>query len=165
MFTTIRICNINFIWWSNLEKMAKNLVCAYLDHSKRHFLWLLNDPTRVITWTNHVDYLVLSEFAVSSQSDATNSRKWPKTSFLAIWIIQKGIFVLFEWSIMTGTMAKSCRPFSSIKICNINSIRWTKLKKMTKNLIFGCLDHCKRHFCDFWMIQHGRYDNPLVKII
>ena len=23
----------------------------------------------------------------------------------------------------------------------------------------------KRHFCNFWMIQHGRYERPLVKII
>ena len=46
-----------------------------------------------------------------SWSDAPNWRKWPKTSFLAIWIIQKGIF------------------------------------------------------SEFWMIQHGRYGSPLVKII
>ena len=24
--------------------MAKNLIFGYLDHSKRHFLWILNDP-------------------------------------------------------------------------------------------------------------------------
>ena len=31
--------------------------------------------------------------------------------------------------------------------------------------LFGTLDHPKRIFCDFWMIQHGRYDSPHVKII
>ena len=63
------------------RKWPKNLACAYLDHSKRHFWWILNNPTRVITWTSHGDYLVQSEYAVSSKSDAPKSRKWPKTVF------------------------------------------------------------------------------------
>ena len=123
---------------------------------KKAFLGFLNDPGRLIWWPNDAHHLVLSKYAISSQSDARNSRKWPKTSFLAIWIIQKGIFVIFEWSPMGDTMANSCTPFSSIKICNIKSVRCTKLKKMAENLIFDYLDHSKRHFCDFHMIQHGR---------
>ena len=63
------------------RKWPKNLACAYLDHPKRHFWWILNNPTRVITWTSHGDYLVQSEYAVSSKSDAPKSRKWPKTVF------------------------------------------------------------------------------------
>ena len=37
----------------------------------------------MITWTSHDDYLVPSEYAVSTQSDAPKSRKLPKTSFFA----------------------------------------------------------------------------------
>ena len=118
----------------------------------------------MITWT-HGDYLVLSECAISSQSDALKSRKWRKPSFLAIWIIQKGIFKVYEWSIMTDTMAKSCRQFSYIIICIIKSIRCTEVKKMAKNIVFGYLDHSKRYFCDFWMIQHRLYYTPHVEII
>ena len=36
---------------------------------------------------------------------------------------------------MADSMAKSCKPYSSIKICIIKSIRCTKFKKMAKNLI------------------------------
>ena len=44
--------------------------------------------------------------------------KLAKTSFLAIWSIQKGIFLIFEWSSKSCMMARSCKPFSYIKICN-----------------------------------------------
>ena len=60
------------------------------------FSWFLNDPAWLIRCPTHAYHLVLSEYAISSQSDAPASRKWPKTSFLAIWIIQKGIFLIFE---------------------------------------------------------------------
>ena len=132
---------------------------------KNAFFWFLNDQAWVIWWPNDAHRLVLSKYAISSQSDAPNSGKWPKNSFLAIWITQKGIFGIFEWSSMADTMAKLCKPFSSIEICNIKSIRCTKFKKMAKNLIFGYLDHSKRHFCDFWMIHHGWYDDQIVQTI
>ena len=122
----------------------------WLFRSFKHgFLRFLNDPAWVIGWPNHVDHLVPSKYAISSRTDASNSRKRPKTLFLAIWIIQKGISVVFEWSSMGHTMANSCTPFSSIEICNIKSTRCTKLKKMAKNLVFGYLDHSKRHFVIF----------------
>ena len=92
------------------------------------------------------DHLVKPKYAFSSRSKAQNSRKWPKTSFLALWIIQQGISVIFEWSSMGVMRAHLSRSFSTIIICNLKSIRCTKLKKMTKNLIFGSLDHSKRHF-------------------
>ena len=95
---------------------------------KKAFLWFLNDPAWAIPWLAHAHQLVLSKYAISSQSNAPNSRKWPKTWFLAIWIIQKGVFLIFEWSSMGDTMASSCTPFSSINICNIKSIRCTKPK-------------------------------------
>ena len=63
---------------------------------KKAFLRFLNDPAWVIGWQNHAHHLVLSKYAISNQYDAPNSKKWPKTLFLAIWIIQKGIFVIFE---------------------------------------------------------------------
>ena len=85
-------------------------------------------------------HLVLSQYAISSRSNRPNSRKWPKTSFLALWIIQKCIFLIFEWSIMSHIMTKLLTPFSIVKICNIKVIRWTKLKKMANNW----MDHSKR---------------------
>ena len=128
------------------ENGQKTRLCQF-GSFKKGFSRLLNDPTQVITWTNHGDYSVLSEYEVSTQSNAQKSRKWPETSFLAIWIIQKGIFEVFEWSIMTDTMAKWCRPFSSIIICNIKSNQWTKLEKITKNLIFCSFLHNLHKLC------------------
>ena len=52
------------------------------------------------------------------------------------------------------TIAKSWTLFRTIEICNMKSIRWTKLKKMAKNLFFGPLDHSKMHFLIFeWSIM------------
>ena len=97
-----------------------------------------------------------------TRSNRPNPRKPPKTSFLALWIIQKCIFLIFEWSRISDTMAKSFRPFSLIKICNIKLTRWTKLEKMAKNLLFGTLDHSKIHFPDFSMILHDLAVLPIV---
>ena len=139
-FSFIKICNIKSIGQAKVKKRAKNLIFGYLDHSKRQFLWFLTDPTLVIGWATHAHHLVLWKYAISNQSDAPNSRKWPKTSFLAIWIIQKGIFQIFEWSSMSYMMTKSCTPFSSIEICNIESIWCSKLEKIAENH----MDHSKR---------------------
>ena len=97
-----------------------------------------------------------------TRSNRPNPRKPPKTSFLALWIIQKCIFLIFEWSSMSHIMAKLLRPFSIVKICNIKLIRWTKLKKMAKNLFFGLLDHSKMDICDLWMILHDLVTLPKV---
>ena len=93
-----------------------------------------------------VKHIFLSWYTISSRSNWPNPRKCSKTSFLAHWIIQKGIFVIFEWPSMGVATAHLSASFSIIRICNLKSIRCTKLKKMTKNLIFGSLDHSKRHF-------------------
>ena len=45
-------------------------------------------------------------------------------------------------------MAEWSTQFISIRICNIKSIRYNKLKKMAKKLIFGYLDHPK---CVFFL--------------
>ena len=68
---------------------------------KKSFLWFLNDPAWVIWWKTHEHHLVLLKYPISCQSDAPNLRNWPKTSFLAIWIIQKGYFCGF-WMIQHG---------------------------------------------------------------
>ena len=59
----------------------------------------------------------------ADQSDARNSRKWPKHFFLALWIIQKGISVTSEWSSMGDIKANMSRSFSIIKIWNLKSFR------------------------------------------
>ena len=120
--------------------MAKNLIFGLLDHSKMDIcdLWMILHD--LVTLPKVGKHLVLSQSAISSRSNRPNSRKWPKTSFLALWIIQKCIFLIFEWSSMSHIMAKLLRPFSIVKICNIKLIRWTKLKKMANNW----MDHSKR---------------------
>ena len=100
-FSTMRICNIKSIQKTKLLKMAKNLIFGPLDHSIRHFrdVWMILHD--LVTLPNLGKHLVLSQYAISSRSNNANSRKWPKTSFLALWIIQKCISVMFEWSFMT----------------------------------------------------------------
>ena len=75
-----------------IKKMAKNSIFGYLDHSKGAIWRILNDLTQDIWWSNWVYHSILSKYAISSQSNTSNSRKRPKTSFLAIWISQKGQF-------------------------------------------------------------------------
>ena len=62
---------------------------------KKAFLSFLNDPSWRARWPTQTHHLVLSRYAISSQSNAPNLRKAPKTSFLAVWIIQKDIFMFF----------------------------------------------------------------------
>ena len=49
---------------------------------------------------NVITHLVLSLYAISSQSDTPKSRKLPKTYFFAFWIIQKCNLVTFEQTFM-----------------------------------------------------------------
>ena len=78
---------------------------------------------------------------------------------------KKGISMIFEWSSMSHNTAKSCTLFSSIRICNIKSIWCIKLKKTSKNRVFGYLDHSKRHFSGFWMVQPDLYDVQSVDTV
>ena len=85
----------------NSRKWPKTSFFGTWDHSKMDFcdLWMvLND---LVTFPKTVKQLVLSQYAISSRSNRPNSRNWPKTSLFALWIIQKWIFVIFEWSFMT----------------------------------------------------------------
>ena len=139
--SSIKICSIESIRCTKLKKMTKTLVFGHLDHSKRNVFWFLNDSAWEIRKPNRAYHLVLSKYAMSSQSDDPNWRNWLKISFLAILIVQKDIFPIFEWSRTIDKIAKSCRPFSFIIIYNIESNQWTKLKKVARNLIFGSFLH------------------------
>ena len=128
-FSSIKICNIKSIGRTKVKKIAQNLIFGSLDHSKIRFwgFWMILYD--LATLPNIEEHLVLSKFAISSRLDGPKSRKWPKTSFLAIWIIQKWFFMVFEWSSMCNMVTKLLRTFSIIKICNMKSIRLTKLQK------------------------------------
>ena len=119
---------------------GQNPFFGSLDHSKMRFrdFWMIFHD--LVMLPNVGKHLVLSQYAISSWSNRPNSRKWPKTSFLALWIIQKCIFVIFEWSSIGDIMAKLLGSFSIIKICNTKLIRSTKLKKTANNWI----DHSKQ---------------------
>ena len=96
----------------------------------RHFWMILHD---LVTLQKVRKHLVLSQYAISSRSNRPNSRKWPKTSFLGFWIIQKCIFVIFEWSSMSDIIAKLLETFCIIWICKMKSIWLAKPNKLTQN--------------------------------
>ena len=99
--SSITICNIKSIEQTKLLKIAKNLFFGTLDHSKLHFCnfsMILHD---LVNLPNVEKHLLLSQYAIWSRSNRPNSRKRPKTSLFTFWIIQKCIFVTFEWSSMT----------------------------------------------------------------
>ena len=72
-----------------------------LDHFKMHFFAFWKIPHDLLQLSIAEKHFVLSLYAISSRSNTPNSRKWPKTSVLGLWIIQKCIFVIFEWSSLT----------------------------------------------------------------
>ena len=74
-FSSIKICNFKSIRCPKLKKRAENLVFGYLDHSKRHFLWFLNDPPWAILQPTCQDHLVYSKYAIWNRSDAPNLNK------------------------------------------------------------------------------------------
>ena len=90
-FSTTTVCNIKSIQQTKPQKMAKNLYFGSLDHPKMHLrdFWMtLHD---LVTLRKVGKHLVLSKYAIASRSNRPNCRKWPKTSVLALWIIQKCI--------------------------------------------------------------------------
>ena len=99
-FSSITICSIKSIPQTKILDMAKDLFFGNLDHSKMNFydFWMIQ--LDLLTLPKVGKHLVLSQYAISSRSNRPNSRKWPKTSFLALWVIQKCTFVTFEWSFM-----------------------------------------------------------------
>ena len=105
-FSTITICNIKSIQETKLQKMAKNLFFGSLDHSKMHFcdLWMILHNLVMLHKVG--GHLVPSQYAISSRSNRPNSRKRPKTSFLALWIIQKCIFWFLNDPAWPGNVVK-----------------------------------------------------------
>ena len=96
--------------------MAKNLFFGSLDHPKMHlrdFWIILHD---LVTLPEVGKHLVLPQYAISSRSNRPNPRKWPKTSILVLWIIQKCICVTFEWPFMTWW---PCRRLENIQSYHI----------------------------------------------
>ena len=85
------------------------------------------------TLLNVVKHLILSKSAISSRSNWPKSEKWPKTYFLTRWIIQKCIFVIFEWSSMSDIIAKLLEIFCIVWICKMKSIWLAKPEKLTQN--------------------------------
>ena len=164
-FSTITLCNIKSIQQTKVQKMAKNLFFGSLDHSKMNFcdIWMIFHD--LVMLSNAGEHLVLSHYAISSPSNRPNSRKRQKTlifGFFCINYANYAYFINYAWPL---TMVKCWKTFCTIIIRNIKSYWGPKLKKMAKNLIFGSSDHSKRHFCDFWMIQHTRYHGQIVKTI
>ena len=118
-FSTITICNIELIQQTKLQKMAKNLFFGSLDHSKMHFcdLWMILHD--LVTLPKVGTHLVLSQYAISSRSNRPNSRKWPKTSFLGYWVIQKAFLSSLNDPSWPGNIAECWKTFSTITLCNI----------------------------------------------
>ena len=93
----------------------------------------------LLPWPNAEKHFVLSKHAISDPSGLPNSRKRPKTSFLALFCIDYANYaylINYAWAI---TMAKCWETFFTIIICNMRSIRGPKLQKTAKNLIFGII--------------------------
>ena len=106
-FQTFRV--LDFLTFKPVDQTSENgqnFFFASLDHSKMHYcaIWMILHE--LVTLPKDGKHLVLSQYAISSRSNRPNSRKWSKTSFLGLWIIQKYIFVIFEWSSMSDIMAR-----------------------------------------------------------
>ena len=140
-FCTIIICNIKSIQKTTLQKMTKNLFFGSLDHSQMQCcaFWMILHELVILPKVKK--HLVLSQYTMSTRSNRPNSRKWPKTSFLPLGIIQKCNLVIFEWSSISDIMAKLLTPFSWIRIYNI---KLTKLEKMANSAPGGHLQPTRR---------------------
>ena len=126
------VSNIKSIQQTKLQKMATNLFFGSLDHSKMHFgdIWMILHD--LVMLSNAGKRLVLLHYAISSRSNRPKSRKWPKNSFLALWIIQKCNWWHLNDPSWSGNVAECWKTFSTIIIYNIKSIGGTKLEKMAK---------------------------------
>ena len=73
-FSTFTICNIKSIQLTKLKIMAKNLIFGTLDHSKMLFwdCWMILH--HLVVLLNGEIHIVLSSYAISSQSNRPNSR-------------------------------------------------------------------------------------------
>ena len=98
--SSTRTCNIRLIRPTQLDQLAKNLILRSFLHKSCYFYInyciVLYCILNILSTFSGVKHLVLSQYAISSRSNNLNSRKWPKIYFLALWIIQKCIYVTFE---------------------------------------------------------------------
>ena len=114
--STILMCIIKSIQQTKLRKMAKNLFLARWIIQKLHFsdFWMiLHDLVRL---PNPEKHLVPSQYTISSWSNRPKFQKWLKTSFWALWIIQKCIFVALDWPFMTW---QRCQMLENIQYYHI----------------------------------------------
>ena len=124
--------------------MTKNLVFGCSDHSKMHPSWPGNLAKSERTY---------SSVKIASWSNSPKSWKWPKTLFFALWIIQKGIFVNFEWSGTSDTVTKLLWIVILIKMCNMKFNRLAKLEILT----LDWMDHSK---IKGYLIQNSIKNQP-----
>ena len=133
--------------WQNVSSQSvalnsrkwRNPCFGYLNLSKRRILWFLNDPACLIPWPTHLHHLVQSKYAMPRRTNGPNSRKWPKTSFLARFCrIYAYCAYIFDcaWPITT---ARCWEIFKTVIIRNTESVKITKVKKMTRNLFLSFL--------------------------
>ena len=76
-----------------------------------------------------------------------------KPCFFALWIIQKGILVIFEWSGTSDTVTKLLWIVILIKMCNMKFNRLAKLEILTLNW----MDHSK---INGYLIQNSIKNQP-----
>ena len=76
----------------------------------------------LIWWIDRVHLLFVSKHAISSQSGAPKSRKWPNTLFLAIWIIQKAFLWFLNDPAWVVWRRNRARHLVLTKYANIKSI-------------------------------------------
>ena len=99
-FSTITICNMKLIRWTELQKMDKNLVFGSLDHSKIHFheLWMVRHD--LVTLPNVRKRLAVSQYAIWSPNDQPILRKRSilkriiQNAFLDFWMILDDLVML-----------------------------------------------------------------------
>ena len=99
-------------------------------------------------------HLALSQYAISSRYKRPNSRKWPKTSILALWIIQKCVSVTLEWPFMTR---QCCQMLENIKYYHSMQHQvdpTDQSPEIGQKPLFWLFGSFKMHFCDIWMILH-----------
>ena len=124
-FSTIKICNMKSTQWTKLEKMVKNWSKHVILYQRNVIIEWSSCKTWVTTISNRetVKQYHNKQYEVDPTNQRSeNGRKplfWPFGSF------KNAYFVTFEWSSMSDMIAKLLRPFSTIKICNMKSIRWT----------------------------------------
>ena len=113
--TEVENCNVlsnglnfrNFqckIQWQSRPRLfteKKHFTICYLLKTTKDAFWNFCNFSMILYYlailpNAWIHYSVLSQYAISSWSNRPNSKNWPKTSFLALCIIQTCILVIFE---------------------------------------------------------------------